>query len=69
MGYALYFIYVGASMNNSKSIAKGSFLLGLIVIATGCVVAPREGYYDGDHHRYYHENTWHDCGERDEHCH
>jgi hypothetical protein len=56
-------------MNNSKSIAKGSFLLGLIVIATGCVVAPREGYYDGEHHRYYHEHTWHDCVDRDEHCH
>jgi hypothetical protein len=58
-------------MNNSKSksIVKGSFLLGLIVIATGCVVAPRDGYYDGEHHRYYHERTWHDCSERDEHCH
>ena len=56
-------------MNNSKSIVKGSFLLGLIVIATGCVIAPREGYYDGEHHRYYHERTWHDCSERDEHCH
>jgi hypothetical protein len=65
-----YVIYAGAvSMNNSKSIAKGSFLLGLVMFATGCVVAtPREGYYDHDHHRYYHENTWHDCGERDEHC-
>jgi hypothetical protein len=56
-------------MNNSKSIVKGSFLLALIMIATGCVVAPREGYYDGGHHRYYHENAWHDCADRDEHCH
>jgi hypothetical protein len=64
-----YVIYAGAvPMSDSKSIAKGSFLLGLIMFATGCVVAPREGYYDHDHHRYYHQSAWHDCGERDEHC-
>jgi hypothetical protein len=44
----------------------------LAAIASGCVVAPRdsyhEGYYDRDHHRYYHERGWHDCVERDEHC-
>jgi hypothetical protein len=56
-------------MKNSISIAKGSFILGLIMFASACVVAPHEGYYDNDHHRYYHENSWHDCGERDEHCH
>jgi hypothetical protein len=49
-------------------------MLGLISLSTACVVAePRggyhEGYYDRDHHRYYHENGWRDCGERDEHCH
>ncbi len=54
-------------------IATISFLLGLISLASGCVVAPghggyREGYYDHEHHRYYHENRWHECGERDEHC-
>ena len=49
-------------------------MLGLIALSTACVVAePRggyhEGYYDRDHHRYYHENGWRDCGgERDEHC-
>jgi len=42
-------------------------------LAAGCVIAPREGpyhegYYDRDHHRYYHENGWHECGDRDEHC-
>lgn len=29
----------------------------------------REGYYDRDHHRYYHDHGWRECGERDEHCH
>jgi hypothetical protein len=56
-------------MKSPKSIAMGSFLLGLIVLATGCVVAtPREGYYDRDHHRYYHEREWHECTERNDYC-
>jgi hypothetical protein len=55
-------------MKYSKLLAVRGCLLGLIVFASACVVAPREGYYDNDHHRYYHENAWHDCGERDEHC-
>jgi hypothetical protein len=49
-------------------------MLGLISLSTACVVAGpaggyHEGYYDRDHNRYYHENGWRDCGERDEHCH
>jgi len=56
-------------MKNSLSIAKGAFLLALIAIASSaCVVSDREGSYDRDHHRYYHERAWHDCVERDEHC-
>jgi hypothetical protein len=52
-----------------KHVARGSILLALISLAAGCVVAgPREGYYDRDHHRYYHERTWHECGERDPFC-
>jgi len=55
-------------MTNIKLTGKASVLLGLIGLAVGCVVAPREGYYDHDHHRYYHEHVWHECGgERDEH--
>lgn len=46
--------------------------MGLIALSSACVVAEpghyHEGYYDRDHHRYYHENNWHECGERDEHC-
>ena len=47
-----------------------SFLLGVMIFnLSGCVVAePREGYYDHDHHRWYHEHSWRACGERDEHC-
>ncbi len=46
----------------------GSILLALAVMSAGCVVATREGYYDRDHHRYYHEHSWVDCGDHDEHC-
>jgi hypothetical protein len=59
----------GWSMRNTMRIATSTFLLGLIGLVVGCMVGPREGYYDGGHHRYYHENGWHDCAERDEHCH
>jgi hypothetical protein len=42
----------------------GSFLLGLMVLnLAGCVVEPREGYYDHDHNRWYHEHHWHGCEE------
>ena len=30
---------------------------------------PREGYYDRDHHRYWHDHRWHRCDEDDPHCH
>jgi hypothetical protein len=56
-------------MKVTKLIAARSCLLGLVVFASACVVATREGYYDRDHHRYYHEHEWHDCGDHDEHCH
>jgi hypothetical protein len=60
-------------MTSTQSIFRAAIMLGLISLSTGCVVAePRgayhEGYYDRDHNRYYHENGWRDCGERDEHC-
>jgi hypothetical protein len=56
-------------MKNATFIAKGTFLIGLIGLVLGCVWAPGEGRYDGENHRYYHDNAWHACGERDEHCH
>ncbi len=56
-------------MNDTKRIIFGSILLSLAVLCAGCVVAgPREGYYDRDHHRYYHERVWVNCGDRDDHC-
>jgi hypothetical protein len=56
-------------MTISKRIAQATLLLlGVVFLAPGCVVEPREGYYDRDHHRWYHEHGWHDCGDRDEHC-
>jgi hypothetical protein len=55
-------------MINTIRIAKSSFLLGVFSLVLGCVVAPREGYYDRDHHRYYHENAWHECGDHDQFC-
>jgi len=60
-------------MTNPQAILRCGILLGLTALSSACFVAEprdgyREGYYDRDHHRYYHENAWHDCGERDEHC-
>jgi hypothetical protein len=56
-------------MKNLPLIAKSSLMMVLISLASACVVAePRNGYYDRDHHRYYHERSWHDCREHDEHC-
>jgi hypothetical protein len=57
------------TMTTRQRVAQGSFLLALIAIAAGCVVAePREGYWDRDHNRWYHEHAWHPCGDHDEHC-
>ncbi len=56
-------------MINTMRIVKSTFILGLIGLAMGCVVEPTEGYYDRDHHRYYHEHVWHECGDRDGYCH
>lgn len=60
-------------MIDAKRVVIGSFLLGLAVLSAGCVVATprdgyREGYYDRDQHRYYHEHVWVACGDRDDHC-
>ena len=60
-------------MKDTTRAVIGSILLGLAVLSAGCVVATpregyREGYYDRDHHRYYHEHVWVDCSDRDDHC-
>ena len=70
-------------MSVINSIARGSCLIGLIVLLAGCVVVPRggyqegyhegyrEGYYDRPNHRYWHDDRWHDCreDEDDAYCH
>jgi hypothetical protein len=54
----------------SKAIVRATlFLLGVMLVTPGCVIAPREGYYDHEHHRWYHEHSWVACEERDIHCH
>jgi hypothetical protein len=56
-------------MKISKPIAQAVFfLLGLMLLAPGCVVETREGYYDREHHRWYHEHAWHECDRDDTHC-
>lgn len=57
-------------MPTSRRLARAMLLwLGLILVASGCVVVePHEGFYDRDHHRWWHEHGWRECGDRDEHC-
>jgi hypothetical protein len=56
-------------MTKTLSILKGSCWLFLVALASACVAEePRDGFYDHEHQRYYHEHSWHDCGERDNYC-
>jgi len=60
-------------MSAIRFVARGSCLISLVVLLAGCVIAPRggyhEGYYDRQHHRYYHDHDWHQCRDRDDpHC-
>ncbi len=49
--------------------ALSGCLLGLLTMfVSGCVVEPREGFYDRDHHRWYHDHAWVACGDHDDHC-
>ena len=50
----------------ARRVATAGFLLGLISMSTACMVETREGYWDRDHHRYWHDHGWHDCD--DAHC-
>jgi len=51
---------------------KATIVLGLYLLTSlvsGCVVTERrEGYWDRDHHRWWHNHAWVDCGPGDEHC-
>jgi len=55
-------------MNNMLRVAKVSLLFGLIALTSACVVEPREGYWDREHNRYYHEHGWHACTPEDNFC-
>ncbi len=56
-------------MKNAIRLTIGSLFLAIAAFSAGCVVAPpNEGYYDRDHHRYYHEHVWVSCGRDDDHC-
>ncbi len=70
-------------MAGIRTILSHAFLFGLVAFSSGCVVHEvhdhggaaareegyREGYYDREHNRYYHENAWHECLEHDPYCH
>lgn len=53
-------------------------MLAPMFMVSGCVVdrehtvervhEPTEGYYDHEHHRWYHEHAWVVCDDRDPHC-
>ena len=63
--------------------ASGAVVLAALMMGlSGCVVHERdvvhdggyaqgykEGYYDRDHNRYWHDEAWHDCSVDDVHCH
>jgi hypothetical protein len=57
-------------------LAVSCLLVTLMAFTSGCVVERdrgyhegyKEGYYDREHHRYWHDRAWRDCIENDEHC-
>ena len=62
----------------SGAVVLAALMMGL----SGCVVHDRdvvhdggyaqgykEGYYDREHNRYWHDETWHECSVDDTHCH
>ena len=52
-----------------RRIAQFSFLLCLLSLTSACIVEePREGYWDREHARYYHEHSWHQCREEGSYC-
>jgi hypothetical protein len=59
-------------MNKTLTLPALALVCAFVGLASGCIIAPhdayREGYYDHDQHRYWHEHAWHDCGEHDDHC-
>jgi hypothetical protein len=69
---------------SSRLAATGALLVtGVVMSLTGCVVHDKEvvhdnagytqgykeGYYDHEHNRYWHDSGWHECGANDPYCH
>lgn len=49
-------------MMSGRRVLGGSFLLALIAFAaSACVVETREGYWDREHNRYWHNHAWVVC--------
>jgi hypothetical protein len=56
-------------MTIKQRLAQVGFLLAFVTYASGCIVAePREGYWDHEHARWYHNHVWVACGPDDIHC-
>lgn len=66
-------------MSSSRllGVVSGLLMVSCGFMLNGCVVerehtverpVPYEGYYDREHHRWYHENAWVVCDDRDSHC-
>jgi hypothetical protein len=69
-------------MAAARKILPFTLLAGLVALSSGCVIHEhdhgseaaareegyREGYYDREHNRYYHDNAWHDCIVNDPYC-
>ena len=58
-------------MKDLTAATKAGIVLGLYVLsalASGCVVTERrEGYYDRENHRWWHEHRWVACDPDEEH--
>ncbi|HUK01242.1 MAG TPA: hypothetical protein VLW26_03090 [Steroidobacteraceae bacterium] len=55
-------------MTRTQRLAWCTLLVTFATLVSGCVVEPREGYYDPARQRYYHEHSWHECTLRDDYC-
>jgi hypothetical protein len=66
-------------MTRKHTVFCHAALIGLVTLSSGCVVHEgsssaareegyREGYYDREHSRYYHDKSWHDCLANDPYC-
>lgn len=71
-------------VSNWVAVPAALTLGSVMLCLSGCIVHDREvvhddqaaysqgykeGYYDREHHRWWHENAWRDCVENDVHCH